>query len=1598
MAAARRTERVELVASSLEELKIAVDRQILKETLSDPIDKTDRRVGMVRMGYPDDVREERADDRAHVIGAGRLPWGVIHTAADARGTLRNSLARLNAPFNCLFVLLDFVVLEGFARIRYDLAHEVLPANIRDIVRWHPADPELYVGTVAAQHAEALYRLLNGKPNVVAPPRRSQEWLDIHDEVLRHREYSVSHGSIENVLPAVGTRDAFLEALCYGFGDTQRRPSTERDRMWRELPTLIRSDPFPLGYRGTEPRTELLAILCRLKPPGSWFRGAFKLKEDVARTFMPDSLVGNADHWASHIEAFLLQRMAILATVDYVYREVVGGSGAGPWHIQLSVWCTAFGEPTDADLSTHVTGGLRARPNRWALAVVHAMFYGVHRTALKYVDEATTTLGIPRRAWYEEKRDVLRLVPGSDGTGGPTRKPTGEPEDNDAAPNETVRQRDARRAKRRKALIDAQPAGHSGRVTPLSKQFALIMENGAAKGRAAAANARKRMPPEEYDGGAAAGADAGVAPMAIEEGGAAAAAAPARESSADALARLADDAGIVPRPAGQIDERSIGPVARAHMEGQRYQPINFDLGSAPTELLRPPTPSVRSGPIETIHVDIQSMGSLSSARKRVGIRPVLASVALSSSSGASRRREALPEGAPMIGISTASPARPPAPAPGQHSVSIAAPSPMRTESVAPHTDDEDGGGPGEVRSARGRVPARSAEESAAAEQRRAHERELGLATLRIRALEGQRTVFAIGLAKVQGSGAVAAAERARLAQKEADARAELAAWHARRDAAKVALGLPVDGAPAAREEEDEETPEAKAHREEQELAAQRLRQQEHEAAVEEERKRDEAARAAAAEEAARVAAAEEAERQRQEAEAKAAEAQGAGAMDLGDIGQPEVEQEPVFDIMEQDNAEEKEEAAEPEAEAAPELVQDKDGFFIPAPVRPRRTTAPSQWSTTRILFTPSRQKRMSAVFNVPQWTRGQPLPANDVNMGCVFHCALDDFPDLVVLFMKGLPMEPALRARFLGALRECRRGRPSSRAWTDGAIHSDLTVADLALMARVSELTGLYLWADIDDREMMRGTLVGPARLPTAQDEVSFEGLEQGNDLVPALRVQFLVAQMRRGPHKLAVLDRAIGVVYNTALGMKLDGESVTWKGAYGEVSRDEAAQSFVGRLPHSAQSDNAIPEKLSRSQFEPVRRWTFPGKLDVPDFWQYVFGHVAVAPLLDAAELAMCGRMAKMFGFLYTIQRRTDEASSRLLLHRMIEAQCADWFNAVVRVVEFQKDAGLRLELFHRALRSARPDDVADEKDRDVLDPKATEDNYRPWCNMLTKYVCCNVRGDWITPYNTIGYAHAHRELLMRPNGIRVSEADLPLLLEIVLPSIYTTCHVEAPDDPAGLAGRVVGGDVAALKTGKELADALTAWAQSVQIEARREGPTRKRGRAFVAYLSKPSAGWMGKKGHDWLVCRAAKNLNGTVYVDVACVSLMPAPSGKLTLRMTPVDRRSTPSRLALRPIDPFAYTDVDRYIPNPFVTDVPILADSIYGLPLTDADVDLQKWLAEEAGEEQPDFTNEAKARSAERKRQADAERVRRKRAAVREARFGMAPAAAAPAGDEAM
>jgi hypothetical protein len=345
--------------------------------------------------------------------------------------------------------------------------------------------------------------------------------------------------------------------------------------------------------------------------------------------------------------------------------------------------------------------------------------------------------------------------------------------------------------------------------------------------------------------------------------------------------------------------------------------------------------------------------------------------------------------------------------------------------------------------------------------------------------------------------------------------------------------------------------------------------------------------------------------------------------------------------------------------------------------------------------------------------------------------------------------------------------------------------------------------------------------------------------------------------------------------------------------------------------------------------------------------------------------MAKMFAFLLSsVDRRTDEGSSRLLVHRIIEAQCADWFCAVVRVVEFSYNDGLRIELFHRGLRSARPADVASEAEREPLvSPKYETANYRQWCNMLANYVCCNVRGYYITPYSTIGYADAHRELLLRPNGIRVAEADLPTLLTVVLPSIYTTCHVAPPDDPADLARRVAEGNAEALMTGGDLARALRAWLESIPPPPPKE-EARTRGVKFVRYMRVKSQKWLGTCGHDWLICRPAKTVHGTAYVDVGCVSFMPLPVNRLSLRLTPVDTRDTPSVAELIEIHSDVYRPGDCYVANPFVATHPPAGNSTFPPAgqgsLQERDADLVAWHAEEAGDvpETTDKDDQAQAK----------------------------------------
>ena len=1624
----RRPELVELVADSMDALMDAVDTQILHATMDEPTAKTDRKALRIRLGL---YGEENRDRRANVTGAGLLATWNIHSAAEARGKMRLYAAVQPRGFNCLFVLLDLVSLPNYVRIRYELVHNVIPDDLSaqraaSGQRGAMPDFEPYVGTVEEMRQEALYRLLNGKCRAKAPERKLPPCPEVEGVWERHALYSVTHGSEERLIPMAGVRHSLFEGLCYGYADMEtRRPGPERDRMWRELPTLIRSDPFPLGYRGDAPETQLLDMLCRLKQverPRRWFGGGgtqdFALDKAVAATFMR-GVEGDGYHWASHIEAFLLQRMAILATVEDVYRDVVvdastGKKSSGTWHIQLSIWSTHFGQPTDQPLSRRVTGILKAQHNEWALAVVHGMFYGVHRSARHYVREAAQALGVT----LPESGDVIVLAPtGSDGTG---TKPKRHAADPVGAPSSkrtstAASRHEAVRLAREREALRKERRGHRA-PTPESDRFQRAADVGEWEGAAAAA-ARRAPAPMEVEAQGASAAAGGAAPGPVVEQGAAAAAAapgPVDQGAAAAaapvpvppgdermqaerlgqLARVIDAAGPMP----ENIEAELGSAVREQLRGGpevAYQPFDPKQTNAlllPGDQLSQYGQSVRVSdrPLSDRPSELKSSqpswaSGQSREQQQQRVAPTLARAAspsLSASSrgsGGSRLPPAAIPGALMFGARPPSRAEAPAaarpPSRAEAPAAVHAVSVARSVAHSVRTSDDEAGPP-MVRSAMG------AQREPSPKQKLQFA--LDAEAAKLRRFEGQLGTVQAVLARPNMS----EVQRAEFEQRKADWSSRIAQQRLRREAAQKALdqwvetheapNQPPGGADAGRgnadteeeeEEEEKESPEEVARRAAEVAAAERLRQQEQAAALEERRKKDEEARAAAA---AAAALAEEEQKRRDAEAARVAEEERKQQhdaanllLDMGDRAQsPVLEGQalevegPMFDIMDNEQgdgaaaAEEKGLDGEMEVEAVEEAeaeVQeiDNDGFAVPRKKLRNSVTNVARWRTDRIAFTPSRRKRMQPVLDAPRWKRGDPLPPDDVNMGCVFRCALDDFPELVAKFMRGLRLDGGRRELFLERIRGCRAGHASGGAWTRGEFDGNLTEGDLRLMDCMAQLVGLYVWADIDDATgTVRGTMIGPARPVVSQADADYGSVRQGNDLVPALRVRFLVAQMQPGPHDLHALDQAIGIVYNTPLGSNLSEETerIEWTGGFGSIWRDKHTQRLRELvpeepesdrpLPDSAQSEYAVPDTLSTEQYEPARRWTFPGSLDRPDFWQRVFGHVAVAPLLDATELAMCKRMAELFAFLTGVFNRKDEGSSRLLIHRMIEAQCADWFNAVVRVVEFSYVKGVRLELFHRALRSARPVDVAHENDRPHLVANPNEDvNYRVWCNMLTTYVCCNVRGYCVTPYDTIGYANAHRELLLRPNGIRVAVDALPVLLEIVLPGIYATCHVAPPANPKDLATRVADGDAEALVTGKELAEALTRWVE--------EEDARKRGAWFARYLRKESYAWLGTTNHNWLVWRPAKVVGGRAYVDVGCVSFMPMPKGRLSLLLTPVDRRGTPGA---HDIQSAVYTRGDRYIANPFVTAPPDpVPQSVYPAPMRANDADLVSWHAEE-------------------------------------------------------
>lgn len=622
-----------------------------------------------------------------------------------------------------------------------------------------------------------------------------------------------------------------------------------------------------------------------------------------------------------------------------------------------------------------------------------------------------------------------------------------------------------------------------------------------------------------------------------------------------------------------------------------------------------------------------------------------------------------------------------------------------------------------------------------------------------------------------------------------------------------------------------------------------------------------------------------------------------------------------------------EAMEEEEEEAPnEPRNDEDGFAVPSAVlRPLQP-----WKRNRIAFTPSRAKRMRCIMEIKKWVPGAELPPDDVNMGRAFYCNVDAFPDFFQALTKRRIRDED-RAKIIEAIRNFPR---TSGVWARGEIHADLAQGELMLMAILSRLCGLQIWTDVriavdeQGRESaeMRGTVLNGLVPSSTPPDVAprVDGLEQGNDLVPALRIRFLLAQMENASHSLQALDQAIGILYCTPLGTRLpeEGQAVTvkWTGVYGDISYDTGSQ-ILDAAPAPLQAQRPIPDRLSTRQFEPARRWTFQGNMASPAFWQRVFGHVAVAPLMDAAELGMCKRLAAACEFLRDQSLRKDEGSNRLLVHRMIEAQCADWFDAVVRVVEFHYRKGLRIELFHRALRCARPVDVEDEADRVALvpqDPGGTE--WDQWWVMITRFVCCNLRGERMSPFTTVGYAHAHRELMVRHNGIRVAESDVPLLLEIVLPSVYATCHAKRPADPNLLAQQVSIGDNRKLRYGHLLAKTLSQWAENLPIANDDYERGTKQLRTHMGSDGKLLA--IYHTAQDWVLIQPVKRVGLTTYVDVGLVSLM--PEGK-SLRLAPVDYRNSPTadpgvrllRSGVSSDKGGHFVAGDRYIRNPFVDDV---------------------------------------------------------------------------------
>lgn len=1617
----------ELTAGSLPELWRKFDQAVL-------------RLGRNGVGPADENRRD-------IRGGGYVLTEDLFTAADARGHLRFRLSSQPEPHNCLFVLLDFVNVEGFARIRYELVWGLLPPGVMGLRKRARPDPEPYFGTAENMRNEACRRFLEDltydpADPAMAPlvarakladrttyPRPQKPFLpagEVKDAELRHRKYSVSHGSVEQLLGR--------DVLCYGFGDVRGNPCTGRDRMVRELPTLIRTDPFPIGYRGTAPRTELLAILCELKQVKGFFGSSnFKLPAEVAETFL-QLVEGPADRVASHIEAFLLQRMAILATVDFVYRALPLAPEP-VWHIQLSVWSTQFGEPlpSSVPLSTVVTNRVDpTAPEQWALTVLHGLLYGVHRKAMPYVEEATRALGLPQifvHAPYD--RDVLVSVPESGGTSGKRPKNTDRnpaPSKRSAVPREveqldpgkpgeTKRQRAARHARQypeRKMTLEEeyqQSMDTGKRQAAAAKAAAAARERAAAQKEAAESAAAQKAAAESLGGASAAAS----APAAAAGDAPAGPSAPERVPSASPVPDAFDKAGRRQgTPSGLVEEvdDSTGQQVRQQINDNTPTDgkINFDglnpqhtrvelgvtdpLAEVAAEADAARAASAARGDVaetdpQTLPIRTKDVaeGLLSSQEKEVveqrvdldsqhgsKAKPLASNAAQSSTSSRSSRRSQKPE----AGGFTVARATTPRPQTPSHSVSAFA-------NVA-------------TRSALGRRPLIPEEERKRVDLRT----DLRRAEEKIRGLRVQLRIYEERKMQI-GNAPDANARNAQLATWMSDVYLKIDEQTQIRDAARHALEeLSGPGAAAGREEaaapdggdgvqpmEDVQvSPEALAAEEQRKKA-------EHDAQVEQQRQRDEEARNNAA-----VAA------RARSPGAQPQDGDGGAVAGVGDQGvadgEPQID---VPDVVPMEQEEEKGAAAEVEAKggraaaedeaggggaaaaaAAPGL--DADGFAFAIPAVPQKSSALRNWSRTRLAFTPSYNKRMSSVFEAPEWKPGDEAPADDVNMGRIFRCKLTELPDLIELHTGGVRMDEAKRAAFVDAIRECLAKAAADDAWTRGDVHGHIRQGGLMLMALMYHLLGLAMWADIDDDEMVRGTMIGQLIPPTGVDKPSTANIEQGHDLVPALRVPYLLAQMNRGSFPMEKLDQALGVVYNTPIGVKLNARVVTWRGTYGTVERDTYGQQFTHYLPLSDQAARPIPERLSLQQFEPARRWTFNGDLRLPEFWQNLFGHVAVAPLLDATELAMCARMAKAFEYLFDLtQRRMDEGSSRLLFHRIIEAQCADWFCAVVRVVEFHFVLGVRLELFHRGLRSARPDDVADEAKRPALE---TEDpgnmNYGPWWTQFAQYLPCNIRGSSITPYNTIGYVHAHRELMTRRNGVRVAEADLPLLLAIVLPSIYETCQTPLPPDVMALARDVVEGRYDALTDGKVLTDGLFAWAAKVVHDTQE----KKRGNAFVSRMDIATDAWLRTRGTNWVHMRQAKVVGATAFWDVGCASLMPANPDLISLKLTPVDNRETPTALPrVNDVQSNVFIKRDRYIPNPFVTDVRIRGGSRFGGPLAADDADLVAWLEEEAkgvaapGAPAPDPAKEAERRAGAAKRQ---QKSREKKKAVR---AGVAPVA---------